>query len=122
MESLSFDTRVALRTEEGKRTGLCCSVSELTLGDEFAYEGVRYLLTTKRVRFDECDSGYRIRYGRRSWYIVHRHGRENVLFPLVPSNDPFSTEWGRNMGTFPGPHEMVELLTFEELAVVAVLA
>lgn len=112
MESMKLDTRVTRVT--GDRKAILTLIRKLEVGDKFTHDGKLYLLTTKKVRFGDRDSGDRVRYGR-SWYVVCRHGFENVLFLCVPSDDPFSTELESNSSVFPWPGEMMELLTFEEI-------
>lgn len=112
MESIDIDTRVTRVTED---KGRCVMVlRELEVGDEFTHRGKRYRLNIKPIAFSACATGDRVRYSG-SWYFVLRHGLENVLLPLVPSDSPFGNQKGSNSHAFPFPYNRVELFGFEEL-------
>ena len=115
-EVSSMEDDLSLKFDDHIARVLIAKARSLGLGDEFELDGKQYLVTTKRVPFGACEGGDRVRLRPRgSWRLVWRHGRENILWPLVDGHDPFSDrkKGSFRLGHLPHSREKVEGLTSE---------
>ena len=108
-----FDQDVT-RVTDGKPAGLV-KIRELKIEDEFIHDEKRWGLTTKEVLFGRCSTGHRVKVSGK-WFVVYRHGNDNVTFKLEDPQNPFSKSLNEgDVIHLPYPGQTVTVLDIKNL-------